>query len=89
VQNADGCCPQPELTKREALWLWLGETVQCKWIMLLGLAEMITEGTNVHGQLVDRIIHDKAVDSSHPSLNVINNDAIVNNVHWSLVLYNG
>jgi hypothetical protein len=31
--------------------------------MLLGLAEMITEGTNVHGQLVDRIIHDKAVDS--------------------------
>jgi len=89
VQNAGRCCPLPELTKREAQWLWLGETVQCKWIMLLGLAEMITEVTNVLGQLVDRIIHDKAVDSSHPSLNVINNDAIVNNVHWSRVLYNG
>ena len=63
LQNAGGCCPLPELTQREALWLWLGEKVQCKWIMLLGLPDMITEGTNVHGQLVDRIIYDKAVDS--------------------------
>jgi hypothetical protein len=31
--------------------------------MLLGLAEMITECTNVRGQLLERIIHDKAADS--------------------------
>ena len=35
----------------------------CKKIMLLRLGEMITNGTNVFGQLVERIIHDKARDS--------------------------
>ena len=63
MRNAGRCCILPELTQRESLWLWLGEVVQCKWIMLLGLAEMITEGTNMHGQQEDRIIHDKALDS--------------------------
>ena len=63
VQNAGRCCSLSELTQRESLWICLGEIIQCKQILLLGLAEMITNGTNVRGQLVDRIIHDKALDS--------------------------